>query len=496
MARYAFVVAGTHSGVGKTTVSLGLMAHLVRRGYVVQPFKVGPDFIDPGLHTIITGRVSRNLDGWMLSPSYNRDNFVKASSDADIAIVEGVMGIYDGYNGKGESGSTAEMAKWLDIPVILVVDARSMARSVAALVSGYANFDPGVRWAGCVLNRVAGDRHYCYLKEALEAYLPHIPIIGWIPADYDISLPERHLGLITADEAPIGSDWVIRAANMVSHHLDVNMLLKASQVKSNPPADWIDDASRNLKTNRFSKPIKRIELYEEKVFIVVPRDPAFCFYYQDNLDLLAYFGAEMVFISPLSGDTIPDNADGVYIGGGYPELHVEKLAENRGFLKSLSKCVHRGVPVYAECGGMMVLGRFIETLEGRFWPMAGVLPFGVRMLPRRKALGYTGVYFRKDCILGPKGTVVRGHEFHYSEVCELTGRKGEFFIKQPLSPKESQNSIDLVYELAQSKSSETSRFEGYSTRSLLASYVHQHWGSNPKVAGFFVRSAQKVKNQG
>lgn len=464
MLKHAFVVAGTHSGVGKTTLTLALMAHLVRRGFRVQPFKVGPDFIDPGLHSLVTGRVSRNLDGWMLRAEYNRSLFGFTTADADVAVVEGVMGLYDGHSGADEAGSTAQMAKWLGLPVLLIVDARSMARSVAALVLGYVKFDPGLQWAGCLLNRVAGEGHFRYLKEALETYLPNLPVLGWIPPDEVLHLPERHLGLVTAQESHIDRNWMEKASNIVSARVNVDLLLQVSRVEGNlfSASDPFNQAESKAGGER-------------RIRIAVPMDPVFCFYYQDNLDILRSFGADLVFIKPLYGDLIPDDVDGVYMGGGYPELHARELSRNTDFFNSLKSAVSRGAPVYAECGGLMVLSRFIVGLDGTRWPMAGLLPFGVRMLPRRKALGYVEVRFLRDCILGPKNTVVRGHEFHYSEIY----------------PEDYSVHVDTVYEIASSRTVET-RFEGYSLGTVLASYVHLHWGSNPLVGKFFAESARRA----
>lgn len=452
----AFVIAGTHSGSGKTTISLALMAFFTAKGFRVQPYKVGPDFIDPGLHSRITGRVSRNLDGWMLSRAYNLSLFSWTSRNADIAIVEGVMGIYDGFDGKSEAGSTAQMAKWLGLPVILVVDARSMARSVAALVHGFTTFDPDVLWAGVILNRVAGEGHFNYLKEALSTSLPQIPILGWIPTDNSLTLPERHLGLVTAQESPIDKVWTEKATALVEKYIDTENLLKKTQISLLTHPSPFED----LSSEKFPK---------LNVSVAVAKDAAFCFYYEDNLDFLRSYGAEIVFFSPLSGETIPPGVDSVILWGGYPEMHLEALTSNRAFFEDLKSYFQRGIPIYAECGGLMTLSRFIEDWEGFRWTMAEILPFGTRMLKRRKALGYVEVKLAKDFILGPSGTVVRGHEFHYSEICDI-------------KPNER---LETVYKVSRKKAGD-SWDEGYSVGNVLASYVHQHWGSNPDVPRNFV----------
>ncbi|MCX7823364.1 MAG: cobyrinate a,c-diamide synthase [Syntrophobacterales bacterium] len=453
----AFVIAGTHSGCGKTTLSLALMAFFSSKGLRVQPFKVGPDFIDPGLHSRITGKISRNLDGWMLSEGYNRSLFSWASRDVDVAIVEGVMGFYDGFDGKSEAGSTAQMAKLLGLPVVLVVDCRSMARSVAAIVHGFINFDPDIRWAGVILNRVAGEGHFRYLNEALSTALPHIPVLGWIPSDEDLKLPERHLGLVTAQESPIDERWIKKAKEAIVRYINIERLLSETVFSAKPlePPFYYELEHRPKRTD---------------IRIAVSRDAAFCFFYEDNLDFLRAFGAELQFFSPLEDQSIPSQVDAIVLWGGYPELHLERLTENRAFFRDLLNSFQRKVPIYAECGGLMTLSRFIEDWEGKRWPMAGILPFGTRMLKRRKALGYVEVELLKECMLGPTGTVVKGHEFHYSEICNI----------------ENNPNMLLVYKLSRRKS-EDYRNEGYLMGgSLLASYVHQHWGSNPEVPRYFI----------
>lgn len=454
--KYGFVVAGTQSGCGKTTITLALMAAFRDRRFRVQPFKVGPDFIDPGLHTQVVGVESRNLDGWMLSEIYNKTLFQRLLSQADMGIVEGVMGLYDGYDGTSEWGSTAQMAKWLDLPVILVVDARSMARSAAALVHGFSRFDPRLKLAGVIFNRIGGPEHLEYLREAMSANLPEIPVFGGIPRDEHIGIPERHLGLITSDEIRLNSMWQKTLAGLAERHLDMDLILqKTGYLKEFPAKETTHPAERS----------------DICVTIAVARDAAFCFYYPDNLDYLHRAGAELHFFSPLKGETFPETASGLYLGGGYPEVHAESLFQKgqSGFLEDVRKAVRQEMPIYAECGGLMVLSRFIETTEGKRYPMAGILPFGTHMLSRRKALGYTEVMLRRPCILGDPGLRLRGHEFHYSEIVE----------------EEDSPSLEKVYEI-QGRKDKTARLEGYRVGSVLASYVHLHWGSAPEAASHFV----------
>lgn len=434
----------------------------------VQPFKVGPDFIDPGFHTQITGFASRNLDGWMLERQYNVSLFRKLLGQADMAIVEGVMGLFDGYDGTTEAGSSAEMAKWLGLPVILVVDARSMARSAAALVYGFNHFDPEVQFAGVIFNRLGGDGHLAFLKEAMAASFPEMPVLGGIPREDPIRIPERHLGLVTADEIFIDPVWEEKLANLVERYVDLDLMLQRVRRPEEQAAGGMDTP---LKAGQLAgSPVPA----ESRVRIGVARDAAFCFYYPDNFELLRQAGAELAFFAPLEGESLPADTAGLYLGGGYPEVYAEKLASDHALLADIRTAVSRGMPVYAECGGMMVLSRFIDTLDGGRYPMAGVLPFGTRMLPRRKALGYTEVLLSETCLLGERGVAIRGHEFHYSEIVE----------------EEADPALTLVYRIRRRKFG-NDRAEGYQVGSVLASYVHLHWGSAPAAAAVFVERCRK-----
>jgi cobyrinic acid a,c-diamide synthase len=449
------VIAGTQSGVGKTTVTLGLLAALRRRGLVVQPFKVGPDFIDPGHHTRAAGRISRNLDGWMLSREANEDLFRRQVRQVDITVVEGVMGLFDGYDGASEAGSTAQMAKWLGLPVLLVVDARSMARSAAALVHGFAGFDPDLTLAGVIFNRVGSPTHLEYLQQALAA-LKGVRCFGGLPRDQELAIPERHLGLVTTEDHNLAEAYLNHLADWLETHLDLDGLLQAL-----PPLPLPEDLA--------------IETVSPTVRLGVARDRAFCFYYQENLELLADSGAELVFFSPLEDRELPENLHGVYLGGGYPELYAAPLAENYGLKQALKNLAAAGLPIYAECGGLMYLSREIQDLEGRAHAMAEVFPFLVRMLPRLKTLGYREVTLEADGLLGPAGTRARGHEFHYSEI-----------VGEP-------NGVPCLYRLTPRRGG-AGVAEGYCEQQVLASYVHLHFGSNPEVARHLVASCRRYRD--
>ena len=443
------LVAGTHSGCGKTTLTMGLMAALKRRGMDTAPFKVGPDFIDPGFHKQICDRPSRNLDGWMLSKEYNQEVFYKNGYSCDVAIVEGVMGLFDGYNGRSEAGSTAEMAKWLSLPVLLIVDARSMARSAAALIQGFENFDSELKWAGVVLNRLGSNVHLQFISEALEGHV-NIPLLGGIKREDGLNLPERHLGLITQDENPLSLDYIDLLADMIEDSLDLGMLL---------------DNLPELDIPKFSQ--KQEIRQNPSVRIGIARDEAFCFYYQDNFDLLERYGAELVFFSPLNDYCLPPDINGLYLGGGYPELFAEKLSKNRGLMEEIKELGNNGLPIYAECGGFMFLSEGIKDKSSHFYPMTGLFPMKIKMLDRLNALGYREITLKVSSPLGRLGEKIRGHEFHYSEIKEITGK------------------VDLVYKLGDRPGLEI-REEGYMKQNILGSYVHLHFGSNPRIAENFV----------
>ena len=450
------IVAGTHSGCGKTTIAMGLMAALRRRGMSVAPFKVGPDFIDPGFHKKICSQPCRNLDGWMLSKEYNQEVFYKSCCGCDVAVVEGVMGLFDGYDGRSEAGSTAQMARWLSLPVLLVVDVRSMARSAAAVVYGFENFDRKLNWAGVVLNRLGSSMHLRFIREAFEGHVS-IPVLGGFMRENKLNLSERHLGLVTEDENPLPTDYINRLADLVEKSLNIEVLL-----------DSLPDLDIR-KEKRERKPDCK---YPVKVGIA--RDEAFCFYYQDNLDLLEQYGAELAFFSPLRDRSLPAGIDGLYLGGGYPELFAEKLSKNRELMGEIEQLGNNGLPIYAECGGFMFLTEGIEDKSLRFYPMTGIFPLKIKMLDRLNTLGYREVTLKASTPLGRPGEKIRGHEFHYSEIKEVTGK------------------VDLAYQLSDRPGLKI-REEGYMRKNVLGSYVHLHFGSNPRVAENFVRFLAKQK---
>ncbi len=447
------VVAGTGSGVGKTTVTLGLLEAYRRRGLVVQAFKVGPDFIDPGLHALVTGRPSLNLDGWMCGREAVIAAVDRHAADADLAIVEGVMGCFDGADATGEDGSTAQVAKWLAAPVALVIDAGGQSRSAAAVVAGFERFDPALTVSAVIANRVGGEGHGRWVAEAVHATC-HAALVGAIPRDDALTLPERHLGLVTAAEGPLTSELRDRLATVIEGSVDLDRLLALAPTRPSVrrPAR-IDRAPRAR--------------------IGVAMDVAFQFYYQENLALLRQAGAELVFWSPLR-DEVPD-VDGLYFGGGYPELHAARLAENAAAVKAVRQRAERGLPIYAECGGLMYLAEALEDVEGRAHPMVGLLPATVRMRPRRMTLGYREVRFTADAPLGRAGAVARGHEFHYSTLEAVP------------------ETVPRVWRLEGRHGGD--RPEGYLIGRALMTYAHLHFASNPELPRAFVQACADARRR-
>lgn len=451
------LIAGTHSGVGKTTVAMGLMAALAKRGITVQPFKVGPDYIDPSYHTLVSGRMCRNLDTWLLKDKLIRGVFQDAALDAKIAIVEGVMGLFDGHASTNDRGSTAELAKLLHVPVILVVDASHMARSVAALVQGYLSFDPAVRIEGVIFNQVR-ERHFALLQETLQRYTD-VPALGYLPPDPDLAIPERHLGLVPAIEDPGMARVKERLVEAVTKSIDLEQIMRIARKAAPLPGAELPGKAQGHRP--------RI------VRIGVARDRAFHFYYQENLELLQTLGAELVDFSPLSDQRLPEGLDALYLGGGFPEVFANELAQNEPLRREIKCAVEGGLPTYAECGGLMYLTEHLVDKAGHQHAMAGVLPGAIRMTNRLQNFGYVTLIPKRDTILAKADDPIKGHEFHYS-VWDHQVPSGQ-----------------AAYTAVTRR--EGQRLEGFAHGNLLASYVHVHFLTNVRWASGFVASAQHWK---
>lgn len=457
MSHPRLVIAGTHSGAGKTTVTLAVMAALKAKGLVIQPFKAGPDFIDPGHHQMAAGRPSRNLDGWMLGETVNRHTFTRAAAAADLSIVEGMMGLFDGSSPLHEQGSTAELAKQLRAPVLLVIDGSAMARSAAAMASGYATFDPALEVRAVVFNRVQSEGHYRLLRDAVEAETD-LMVVGYLRSDASVTIPDRHLGLRTAIEHS-GSQLYDQLARSATETVDLGRVeALARSAGAFPDAPVVSTSMTPMSSVR----------------IAVAYDAAFCFYYQDNLDLLESAGAKIVRFSPLTDGELPD-ADLLYFGGGYPELYGAALAANRSMRTAVRQYAEGGGAIYAECGGLMYLTQAIRDVEGQQDEMVGLFPAETVMRKARMTLGYRSVAVTQLCLLGSPGTSVRGHEFHYSQLEPL----GQLHYACTLSDAEGK----LVGQ------------DGLMARNTLALYSHLHFASRPEVVTSLVANLRESQNR-
>ncbi len=468
----AMLVAAPMSGSGKTSVCRGLAAALangaIGRAQKVQTFKMGPDYLDPLHLEIASGLVCHNLDPWMMGPESCRELFARntvwAAAKPDLAIVEGAMGLYDGGDPTSNAGSCADLAKLLGIPAVLVVDIAKQARSAAALIKGFVDFDPELRIAGVILNRAGSKNHAELVMAALAQVLPQVPVLGWLPAREGLDLPGRHLGL--QPPGPAAADKTAVLADWVREHVNFTALFSA-----------LPDLPHEAR-----EPAKRSEVFSARASavavrprIAVSRDDAMFFLYRENLDCLHAAGAEVVFFSPMADTELPVGCCGLYFCGGYPELYARELSANVAMLEAVRAFIKQGGPVYAECGGYMYLMSKLEDAAGETWPLVGHFPWSCRMETRRRALGYREVRTLAPSLLGPAGTRARGHVFHYSSAAE---------------PE-----LDLAAEAALagpvrlfSAENAAGRREaplGVRQGSVAASYVHLHFASNPDLARNF-----------
>ncbi|WP_437860034.1 cobyrinate a,c-diamide synthase [Sorangium sp. So ce363] len=480
------VVAGTASGVGKTTATVAIARALRARGLEVALFKCGPDYLDPTYHARAVAGTSHNLDGWMMGRDAVLSTFAAEAAGADVALIEGVMGLFDGASPTGEEGSTAEIAKWLEAPVALVVDASGMARSVAALVQGFAGFDPALRVAAVVCNQVGSRGHLDILRQAQAQVNRSLPVLGGLPRDEAQRFPERHLGLRTADEAALPEERLDHWGAQAEAWIGLDALLEIARAA--PP---LPEVAATTSAASMTAPPRQAR-------IGVAFDEAFHFYYADNLRRLEAAGAELVRFSPIHDARLPD-VDALYLGGGYPEVHAERLAANAALRDEIRAFAGRGGPIYAECGGLMYLTEAIRTLDGRAHPMVGLVPAEAAMCAKLQALGYVEVETQARTILGGAGLRFRGHQFRYSEL-----RPSQRAVPAPAEPaaapaepppaqapppaEHAPLPIEHAYSVRRRRGGQVAR-EGYRAGSVLASYVHAHWASNPLVPEGLVASA-------
>jgi cobyrinic acid a,c-diamide synthase len=450
------VIGATESGAGKTSLTLALVAALRRRGTRVQTFKVGPDFLDPSYLAIASGRPCYNLDGWMMGREYVEKLVARATADADIAVIEGVMGLFDGADPDSLEGSTAEIAAWLKAPVILVADVYGMARSLAAVVKGFAAFDRKVRVSGVVANHCGSVRHGILLAEALQASrLP--PMVAAIPRGALPELPSRHLGLVTADARNLPPQALEAMADAFEHYSTLSEIVNMAR---SAPLLYVETPERrNL---------------VERARLGVACDAAFHFYYRDLLDDLEDAGCSIVHFSPVADRKLPEGLDALYLGGGYPEETAAELSANEPMLAAVRGFAASGRPVYAECGGLMYLCREMETVDGKRYPMAGLIPAGTKMHAGLQALSYVTVTLREDSLWGLAGDSVRGHEFHHSTLTAnpagVEGWRPVYSMKKRW--------LDAPVE------------EGFQKGNVLASYAHLHLASRPEALESFIRSCE------
>lgn len=442
----AFLIGGTTSGSGKTTITLGILATLRQRGFKVQSFKCGPDFIDPTLHTMVTGNISRNLDLRMAGTSFCRDSFLRNIKEMDIAVIEGVMGLYD-----GGQASSAALAITLSLPVILVIDVRSAAESVAAVLKGFEVYNQDVRISGVIFNRVGSARHQELIRDAVKKHCT-AEILGFFPRESEFTIPERHLGLFMGEESPLNQSQVNTLAQAIEEHIDIDRLLQLNMTK----------VPGKIKIH----PRKHID---QRVKLAIARDQAFCFYYQDNFDLFERAGIDLVFFSPLSDPALPEDIDGIYIGGGYPELFADRLSGNEEMRRQIKAWADLGGPIFCECGGFMYMADELIDLQNKHFPMAGVFPATIGMNNKLSRLGYREATLTQDCMLGECGDRLYGHEFHYSAI------------------KEIDPGVATVFEL------QDGRKEGYVIHNVLGGYLHLHFGQSEKGIESFYKFLQKGK---
>jgi len=445
------LISGTSSRAGKTVISLGIMRALRNRGYKVQPFKIGPDYIDPSYHHFATGQKSRNIDGFMMDSQDMVEVLARGSRGRDVAVIEGTMGLYDSHNAVDPRGSTAEASKILGSPVIMVANIERISRTAAPFVLGYKLFDPEVDIAGVILNRAGNPRHAYKAKRAVEE-LADMRVVGLVPRDKGLTIPERHLGLVPAYERSRVDELFDSLARVVEENVDVDRLIEIARGAA--PLE-------NYRPNPLFEP------REARLKLGVALDRAFTFYYQDNLDALASGGAEIVPLDTLGQKKLP-RLDALYIGGGFPEVQARELEKNKGLRQDIYKfCTSN--PCYGECGGLMYLGETITTREGEEYEMAGVLPLKTEMKKKFQALGYVRARANQDSLIAREGALLVGHEFHHSRVV----------------PTEE---LNLAYDVHRGRGLLDGK-DGVLQGKTLASYLHLHVLSYPQMVKNFLSSA-------
>lgn len=434
------LIAGTNSGVGKTTISLGIMQALTKRNLKVQPYKVGPDYIDPSYHTFITGRDSRNLDSYMLDDEKIKYIFKNASKDADISVIEGVMGLYDGFGIDLNSCTSSYTSKILKSPVILVINGKAMSSSAAAMVLGYKELDKEVNIKGVIVNNIKTKNHYELIKEAIEKYC-NIEVLGYFPPNEKFKLDSRHLGLVPSVEIEALTEKFYDLGSEIEKYINIDRLIEISESK---------EIETSFELNELPK-------FKNKS-IAIAYDKAFNFYYKENLELLNQMNIEIKTFSPLYDEIVP-KADCIYIGGGFPEVFAKELGINKKMRESIKKAHENNVPIYAECGGLMYLGEKLLDLDGNEYEMVGIFEGISKMTKSLKRFGYCDGIAKVDTVFSNKGDIIKGHEFHHSEF----NSNEECSYK--MVKKRGNKIVDEWYG-------------GYSKGNTLATYLHTHFYNN------------------
>ena len=445
------IIAATQSGSGKTTITAGLLAALKNRGLDVQPYKIGPDYIDTGWHSLAGGKISHNLDSWLVGADKLKKIFVETSAGADLSIIEGVMGLYDG--GRGGVSSTAEISKLLDTPVVLVIDAKSMGTSAAAVALGFREFDKEINFAGVILNRLGSDSHKKIIVDALNEL--GIKIFGAIKRNDDFFLPERHLGLVpTAENNSV--DVIKKISAAVEAQVDVDAL--------------IDLAKTSAPLEKFSN---SYQLTANSLKIAVAKDDAFNFYYGAGLSELERLGAEIIFFSPLHDEHLPENISGLIIGGGFPEMFVAQLEQNKNLRAEIFHAAQNNLPIFAECGGFMYLMSRLIDFDGKIFEMCGVLDGVATMTNKLQTVGYVEAEILKDCIIGRAGDNIHAHEFHFSAA---------------------ETSDEKIFKCRRMRTGKE-YFAGAIKKNLVASYLHIHFAGSTSAARNFIQACKNFQRQ-
>jgi cobyrinic acid a,c-diamide synthase len=458
------ILAGVTSGVGKTTIAMAIIHGLQKKGYKVQPFKIGPDYIDPSYHNAIAKKSSKNLDVWLMGKQGITESFFDSTKDSDFTVIEGVMGLFDGLSGKNNYASTAHVSEIIDVPIILVVDARRTARSLAAITLGFIKFDKKVKISGVIINHIASERHLKYIMESFQSKIK-IPIVGKIFNDKDAKLQERHLGLIPTKELNHNNiNNIIENAKKVSKDIDIE---KVVEIGRNNKESEKENTRMQYYHNHYQKSVQK-KANEKKIKISIALDKSFNFYYKDNLEILQK-KARIEFFSPIENDMIPPDSKGIIIGGGFPEIIADALEKNSSMKKNIMKLAQDDIPIYAECGGLMYLTKSISGYGGKNkkYKMVGLFD-AETIMTKKLTLGYTEAILNNNKTIFGNIKRLRGHEFHYSELIN------------------NHRDLKLIYKLKKGKGI-INGYDGLYSNRCIASYMHVHF-INSMIPNNFIES--------